>query len=72
MFQNAIQKHSILAKGEKSLARFAALTKQKDVSLPSINAKNFVFTRVDSSVENASEDPVLKTKNQRYKAKRKT
>nr|XP_031828614.1 claspin [Nomia melanderi] len=72
VIRNAIQKHSILAKGEKSLARFAALTKQKDVSLPSINAKNFVFTRVDSLVENVSEDPVLKTKNQRYKAKRKT
>lgn len=59
VIHNVLQKRSFLAKGEQSLARLAALARQKETTLPSLNTKNFVFTHVDSFAE---EDGLSETK----------
>ncbi|XP_076294677.1 uncharacterized protein LOC143215936 [Lasioglossum baleicum] len=71
VIHNVMQKRSILARGEKSLARLAALARQKDVPLSSINAKSFVFAHIDPSAEDTNTDSALRTETQRYKVKRK-
>lgn len=71
VIHSVIQKRSMLARGEESLARLAAMARQKDVPLSSINTKKFVFTHIDSSSENTNTDSVLRTETKHYKVKRK-
>ncbi|XP_076642277.1 uncharacterized protein LOC143353104 [Halictus rubicundus] len=59
VIHSVIQKRSILARGEESLARLAALARQKDAPLSSINGKKFVFAHIDSSLENTNTDSAL-------------
>ncbi|XP_012147720.2 uncharacterized protein LOC100875012 isoform X1 [Megachile rotundata] len=54
VIHSVLQKRSFLAKGEQSLARLAALARQKETTLPSLNTKNFVFTHIDPSAEEDS------------------
>lgn len=64
-----MQKRSFLARGQESLSRLAALTRQKDASLPSVSSKNFVFAHIDPSTKNGS---LVRETNAEYnKAKRK-
>lgn len=65
-----MQRRSFLARGEESLARMAAMAKQKDAPLQSINTKKFVFTYLDPSTE-PKDISAVKTEAEHYKSKRK-
>ncbi|XP_076182280.1 uncharacterized protein LOC143154236 [Ptiloglossa arizonensis] len=67
---SVMQRRSFLARGEESLARMAAMAKQKDAPLQSINTKKFVFTYLDPSTE-PKDISAVKTEAEHYKSKRK-
>ncbi|XP_076668537.1 uncharacterized protein LOC143369036 [Andrena cerasifolii] len=71
VIHNVMQKRSFLARGQESLSRLAALTRQKDdkPSLTSVSSKNFVFAHIDPSAKNGSS--VGETKAEYCKVKRK-
>ncbi|KAG7203183.1 hypothetical protein KM043_010292 [Ampulex compressa] len=57
IIHSAMQKRSLLARGEASLARIAILAKQSEASLTTMNTRNFVFTHVSQSAKgNSAED----------------
>ncbi|XP_066587462.1 claspin-like [Prorops nasuta] len=49
---HALYKHSLLAKGEKTLARIATIVKDTDkISITNKNARHFIFTHISPSVK---------------------
>nr|XP_033333532.1 claspin-like isoform X1 [Megalopta genalis] len=55
VIHKVLRKRSILARGEETLARLAVLARQKDAPVLSKNAKNFVFTHIDTAEETTTE-----------------
>ncbi|XP_078041751.1 uncharacterized protein LOC144472489 [Augochlora pura] len=84
VIHNVMRKRSILARGEESLARIAALARQKDGPILPKNGKNFVFAHIDVAEDTTTEtivqresiekrETIVRRERQRYsKVKRKS